>query len=174
MRKAIFEHQGYIIYESPPPVPGEAHPKAVEFAKTHPYAQKTLYHVYDPEGKMVLGNRKSLEEAKGDLENYISTGGYKKWEKVGALLESKTTIQGYDIDPEIRSLIRDLNNSGFATIASCSGHGKERGFVNFEKPTLEDDEKGEIRAIFEALGVSQVNLVNAKDEYGNATAYFSL
>jgi len=44
----------------------------------------------------------------------------------------------YDVDPEIRDMVIELNDKGFKTLGSCAGHmpNKINGFVSFSgKPT---------------------------------------
>ena len=135
-QKVVFEHQGYEITEHPGPVEGEI-----------------LYTVWSPEGKVVLGNRDSLEEAKRDLSEYTAMGGSKKFESVEALVKSKTYIKGFDIDPEIREAIGELNNMGYATVGSCAGHDKYGdqyyGFINFANPDLSESDKDAIQSILQ-------------------------
>jgi len=126
--------------------------------KSHPgiEAGTTWYSVYSPEGELVLGNRDSLEKAEKDLQDYISTGGYKKWEDIGVLLDSETSIRGMDVDPEVRELVRDLNVSGYVTVGSCAGHSGIGGFITLKRTDLTGDEKEEIRDIFRSHGIGNL------------------
>lgn len=115
-----------------------------------------LYSVWSPDGEFIFGNRSSLEKVKQDLKHYISTGGYKKWKNVRALVESDTHIPGEDIDLEIREMVRELNEMGYITLGSCSGHGRETGFVTFSNPDLSDNDKVNIKLILQDYGFTSL------------------
>lgn len=122
--------------------------------------------------KWTMANRESLEEIEEDLQNYISSGGYKKWEDVKSLVTSKTNIRGRDIDPEIRDLIGDLNNNGFATLGSCSGHHGSAGFVTFAKPNLSIEEREKIRGIFANRGIHEITFKDAEGASLHSATHF--
>jgi len=96
------------------------------------------------------------------LQDYISSGGYRKWEDVESLVTSKTSVKGMDIDPEIRDLIKDLNVSGLVTLGSCSGHHGNYGFVSFAKPSLSIEEREGIRRMLANRGMQGITFKNAK------------
>ena len=110
-----------------------------------------VYSVYyQPEGQKrqsILGSRATLEEAENSLEEYIQKGGYEKWENLPALLSSDTSYQGWDLDPNVKEVVADLNDRGFTTTGSCSGHGR-RGYVVFDD-LLDEDEKAEVKEVLE-------------------------
>ena len=126
----------------------------------HPgFSDKSIdvYSVYyQPEGQKrqsiwmtgaYLGSRATLEEAEDDLEEYIQRGGAEKWESLPSLLASDTSYQGWDLDPNVKSVVVDLNDRGFTTTGSCSGHGR-RGYVVFDD-LLDEDEKAEVKEVLE-------------------------
>lgn len=48
------------------------------------------------------------------------------------LLKSDTNVRAYDIDPEVRGVVAELNKIGLKTTGSCSGHGERDGYIIFK------------------------------------------
>lgn len=130
----------------------EKHPPVIEGAGQ--------YSVYGSGGEVVRGNRSSLWDAAVEMDKYNLTGGYKKWETVEGLVKSKTFYHGMDIDPELRSIIGELNRNGLVTLGSCAGHG-EPGFITFEKKVLTSKDRSIIKGILEDKDIKIQNFGNA-------------
>lgn len=124
---------------------------------------------YMPEGQkrqVVLGNKATLEEAEDSLEEYIQKGGAEKWESLPSLLASDTYYRGWDLDPNVKEIVADLNDRGFATTGSCDGHGK-RGYIVFAD-FLDEDEKAEVKEVLEMNSIVHSSF----EDRGNATKVF--
>lgn len=154
-RVTVFRHQGYKITETPGLLKDEG----------------KLYHISTPTGKVVLSNRTSLEEAKEDLKEYISTGGYKKWESIKALVKSKTYKKGHDIDPEIRKVVSSLNDAGYGTVGSCAGHeriqGSYYGFITFANPDPSEEDVEDIKSILRQHGLTPTEVSRKRENYSS-------
>jgi len=121
----------------------------------------SAYFDYDKRGKknLVLGMRKSLSKAKEDLGGYIRSGGYEKWDTIeGLLKKEKSYTQGWSLDPEIRDIIKRLNEEGFETTGSCAGHIKgEEGFVTFTpKSVSTEEDRRRLREILKEYGITEI------------------
>jgi len=121
-----------------------------------------IYNVWGPKGELIRGNRSSIWDAAVEMDKYNLTGGYKKWGTVEGLVRSKTFYHGWDIDPELRNVIRELDTKGFVTLGSCAGHAGEPGFITFEKRILTPKDRKVIRYILEGVGIKVKKFENAK------------
>ena len=88
-----------------------------------------------------------------------------------------------DIDPEIRNLVLELNELGFATVGSCSGHrrGTERlkgvegqtfrsrptGYINFDR-ILDSYEIEQVKAILNEHNI-RGSRFHRQGPYGDGT-----
>jgi len=59
-----------------------------------------------------------------------------------------------DIDELLRPLVKELNDSGFKTFSSCSGHNKRDGYVGlYHDRFFTSEEKKELNSIFSRHGI---------------------
>lgn len=80
-----------------------------------------------------------------EIDKYATSKTGKNWE------------QGAHIDPEIKELVYELNDSGYKTVGSCSGHGGENGFVTFT-PDLSEADEEDIQYIFRKHGIPIIKI----------------
>ncbi len=144
---------------------------------------KTYFATFkENEDASVLSGRVSLRETIADINRL------KQRDKVGIarlllndkrdewklkynpkdLLKSKEEVQGYDLDYEVRGLVKDLNEVGLRTEGSCAGHNKgSEGFVGLTKQHLSDDDIRVIKKIADRYHLKEVVIKDAyTDEKG--------
>lgn len=100
----------------------------------------------------------TLEEARANLEK-VRRG-------FGVMLVKETYLAKpfnipKDLDPELKHLVIELNNSGYKTLSSCAGHYSEapygRGYINLkDKLTLKDEDK--LKQILSHYGLSDIKV----------------
>jgi len=74
------------------------------------------------------------------------------------------------IDPEIKSLIVELNKNGFITTGSCAGHGKygsglgeqRKGYVWFERP-IDKNNKAVVVSLMKKHGCKEIRFAHSKE-----------
>ena len=114
--------------------------------------KEDFYNIYK-DGETLMAWRDTLNDAKRDLRDYKS-GKLKmnvQGDDIKKLLSSKTDRWGLDIDKPIRPLIKELNEKGFDTSWSCSGHN-DWGYVKFKKK-YSAEEKKEVANILKNNGI---------------------
>ena len=87
-------------------------------------------------------------------------------EDLKSLLSSNTYYAGFDIDPEIRPMIAELNQEGYPTVSSCAGHEatyaepKMPAYVTFaDKVRLSPSIKLHIEAIMKSHGARYIKWI---------------
>ena len=59
----------------------------------------------------------------------------------------------YDVDPELRQVLIELNKRGYKTAGSCSGHKTDTGYITI-KQNVTDKQKEEIIKIMKRHGIN--------------------
>jgi hypothetical protein len=152
---------------------------------------ETLYAVFKRgETGSMFADEKTLAEAKSDIDRL------KQRDKAGIarlshddkrdewklkynpndLLKSKEEVQGYDLDYEVRGIVKDLNEAGLKTVGSCAGHApikgkKDFGFVTLAKHKLSGDDIKVIKKLTDKYKLKKVVIENAGDMLASSITF---